>query len=238
MSSTAALIHDSEFGGSLPQIRDLGIPLNSSMFCLPFRPLPAVSLACKICVKSDSRKEAERASRRGKRKNEVKPIKLKIMHSRIFQVWTEPIDKENYLNEDTLNQGDDSFYDYCANINDEERKEDIACLVNDILPKGMFELVGDDTMRYNGGLEQWKEEYVANIHKRANALTVENMLEWRSTYYLKRAITNPLDTEYHFYLDGSGCQSFAEQSFAFMQFVCSLEPGTILYIGGVIDYHF
>ena len=103
------------------------------------------------------------------------------MHSRIFQVWTEPIDKENYLNEDTLNQGDDSFYDYCANINDEERKEDIACLVNDILPKGMFELVGDDTMRYNGGLEQWKEEYVANIHKRANALTVENMLEWRST---------------------------------------------------------
>lgn len=48
MSSTAALIHDSEFVGNLPQIRDLGIPQNSSMFCLPFRPFPAVSLACKI----------------------------------------------------------------------------------------------------------------------------------------------------------------------------------------------
>ena len=49
---------------------------------------------------------------------------------------------------------------------------------------------------------------------------------------------NPLGTDYHFYLDGDGCQSFAEQSFAFMQFVCNLEPGTILYIGGVVDYHF
>ena len=27
------------------------------------------------------------------------------MHSRIFQISTEPIDKENYLNEDTLQQG-------------------------------------------------------------------------------------------------------------------------------------
>ena len=67
------------------------------------------------------------------------------MHSRIFQISTEQIDKENYLDENTLNQGDDSFYDYCANIDDEERKEDIANLVN-YLPKGMFELVSEDTM--------------------------------------------------------------------------------------------
>ena len=64
------------------------------------------------------------------------------------------------------------------------------------------------------------------------------MLKWSSTYYLKQAIENPLDTAYHFYLDGAGCQSFAEPSFEFMQFVCTLEPGTLLYVGGVIDYHF
>ena len=48
------------------------------------------------------------------------------MHSRIFQISTEPIDKENYLNEDTLQQGDGSFYDYCSEIDEEDRKEDIA----------------------------------------------------------------------------------------------------------------
>ena len=74
-------------------------------------------------------------------------LNFKIMHSRIFQISTEQIDKENYLDENTLNQGDDSFYDYCANIDDEERKEDIANLVN-YLPKGMFELVSEDTIRY------------------------------------------------------------------------------------------
>ena len=40
-------------------------------------------------------------------------LNFKIMHSRIFQISTEQIDKENYLDENTLNQGDDSFYDYC-----------------------------------------------------------------------------------------------------------------------------
>lgn len=121
------------------------------------------------------------------------------MHSRVFQISTTQIDKENYLNEDTLNQGDNSFYDYCADISDEERKEEITNLVNSILPKGMFELVSEDTIRYTGdGMEQWKEKYVAEIRKKADAITVENMFEWSSTYYLKQAIDNPLDTGYHY----------------------------------------
>lgn len=161
------------------------------------------------------------------------------MHSRVFQISTTQIVKENYLNEDTLNQGDNSFYDYCADISDEERKEDIANLVNSILPKGMFELVSEDTIRYTGnGMEQWKEKYVAEIRKKAEAITVENMFEWSSTYHLKQTIDNPLDTGYYFYLNGDGCQSFAEPSFEFMLFVSSLETGTLLYVGGVIDYHF
>lgn len=49
-------------------------------------------------------------------------LKFTIMHSRIFQISTEPIDKENYLNEDTLQQGDGSFYDYCSEIDEEDRR--------------------------------------------------------------------------------------------------------------------
>ena len=103
----------------------------------------------------------------------------------------------------------------------------------------LFELVGDDTIRYIGGVEQWKENFVTNIRKKAEAITTENMLEFVGpVYQLEKALENPLDIAYHFYLDGEGYQSFAEKSFAFMEFVCTLEPGTILYIGGVIDYHF
>ena len=161
------------------------------------------------------------------------------MHSRIFQISMMQIGKENYLNEDTLQQGDGSYYDYCAEISEEARKQDIRYLVNTALPKGMLELVGDDTMRYIGGAEQWKEDFVINIRKKAEAITVENMLDFIGpVYQLEKTLENPLDVAYHFYLDGDGYQSFAEKSFAFMEFVCSLEPGTTLYIGGVIDYHF
>lgn len=84
------------------------------------------------------------------------------MHSSIFQISEMPIDKENYLNEDTLYQGEGSYYDYCANINDEGRREEIADLIK-TLPKGMFEIVDDDTIRYNGGADKWKEEFVATL---------------------------------------------------------------------------
>lgn len=159
------------------------------------------------------------------------------MHSRIFQISTEPIDKENYLNEDTLQQGDGSFYDYCSEIDEEDRKEDIANLVNHALPKGMFELISDDTMRYNGGIEQWKEEYVANIKK--ERMLLRQIICWNgvrpiiSNRQWKIRWMSPI-----ILFGWRWLQSFAEQSFTFMEFVCRLEPGTILYIGGVVDYHF
>lgn len=51
-------------------------------------------------------------------------------------------------------------------------------------------------------------------------------------------IKKPLDTAYWFYQDTEGLQVYAEQSYDFMQKVCQLESGTILYIGNVINYHF
>lgn len=125
------------------------------------------------------------------------------MHSSIFQISTQPIGKENYIDENTFIDGDFSFYDYCANMSDEQRKEEISDLVEYKLPKGMFELTSEDTILYKGGVEQWKKEFVANIHEKAETLTVENMLEWRPLYNLEQAIENPLDTNYRFYLDGT-----------------------------------
>ena len=100
------------------------------------------------------------------------------MHSKIFQITETRVSKDNYLNEDTLTQGDDSFFDYCAEIDDEERQFHIDNLVNNILPKGMFELVSDDTIRYKGGAERWREDFIADIRSRAEALTPESVQDW------------------------------------------------------------
>ena len=161
------------------------------------------------------------------------------MHSKIFQITQTRVDRDNYLNEDTLTQGDGSFFDYCGKIDDEERKFHIDNLVNNILPKGMFEFTSDDTIRYNGGAEQWREDFTADIRRRAEAITPDSVQNWIGpVYQLEKFLKNPLDTAYWFYLDEEGWQSYAEQSYEFLRQVFELEPGTELYIGGVIDYHF
>ncbi len=73
------------------------------------------------------------------------------MHSTIFQITVKQVFGNNLLNENTISQGDGTPYDYCSEIDDEERQRSIETLVNEILPKGMFELTSPNTMVYKGG---------------------------------------------------------------------------------------
>lgn len=161
------------------------------------------------------------------------------MHSKIFQITNEKPLKDNFLNEDTLEQGDGHYYDYCSEIDEEDRKFHIDNLVNNILPKGMFELVADDTIRYNGGADKWKEEFVTALQEKVKDVTTENCMMWiGAMYQLEKFLKNPLDTGYQFYMDEQGIIGYADQSYEFLRTVSEFEPGTLLYIGGVIDYHF
>lgn len=161
------------------------------------------------------------------------------MHSTIFQITTEKVEeKDALLNEDTLQQGDCSDLDYCSDIDEDDRKERIECLVNEILPEGMFTLIDENTIRYNGGVDAWLEEWVKLINEKCALVTAGNIREWSTLYYLKEAIDNPLDAGSRFYDDNSGCSSYSEKSGEFMKSLNDLEAGTLLYVGGVIDYHF
>ncbi len=161
------------------------------------------------------------------------------MHSKIFQITEERPLKDNILNDRTLEQGDGHYYDYCSEIDEKERKFHIDNLINNILPKGMFELVSEDTIRYNGGADKWKETFVSVLQEKAKAVTTENCTLWiGEVYRLEKYLKNPLDTGYQFYMDGHCTNGEAEQSYEFLRVVSQLEPGTLLYIGGVIDYHF
>ena len=161
------------------------------------------------------------------------------MQIKIFQITEESPLNDNILNDCTLEQGDGHYYDYCSKIDEEERKSHIDNLINNILPKGMFELVSDDTIRYNGGADKWKEEFVATLQEKAKAVTTENCTLWiGEVYQLEKYLKNPLDTGYQFYMDEQCINGAAEQSYEFLRMVSQLVPGTLLYIGGVIDYHF
>lgn len=155
-----------------------------------------------------------------------------IMHSKVFQISTERIEKENYLDENTL-YGQD-FFDYCMDCSERQRQEAIDALCHHILPKGMFTLAGDSILRYEGGADKAKQEWVERIRAKAELVTEENVLQYiGAAYQLKKEIENPFNTYSRFYIDG-----VVEQSEELLRIVCGLEPGTLLFIGGVIDYHF
>ncbi len=161
------------------------------------------------------------------------------MHSKIFQITTVKVTDEGRLTEDTLTQGDGNFYDYCMEIEPEIRKQCIDILVNKTLPSGMFELIDEDTLLYKGGAEQWKKEFVAYIQAKAGELNTENVQDWIGPVYrLEKALKNPLETSFQFYMDEEGYTRSAEESYEFMRRICEMEPSTTLFIGGVIDYHF
>ena len=161
------------------------------------------------------------------------------MHSIIFQITTKEVSGSNLLNEDTISQGDGTPYDYCSEIDEEERTRAIETLVNEILPKGMFELTGTNTMVYKGGIEEWKKACIEDIQTKAAELTPTNIIDWVGPIYqLEKALKNPLGTSYQFYFDEEAFQCYAEESYELLRFVDRLENGATLYFGGIIDYHF
>ena len=46
------------------------------------------------------------------------------------------------------------------------------------------------SIRYIGGVEQWKENFVTNIRKKAEAITTENMLDYRCQTRLYLSMKN------------------------------------------------
>lgn len=154
------------------------------------------------------------------------------MHSCIFEIRTERIEREDWMTEDCLYE--DTHIDYCEPLDEEQRKEEIKGLVNDVLPQGMFTLVGDDVLVYNGGFEEWEEKTTAEIRKKA--ATIDDYIYGWSTGYreTRNLMNNPLDTAYRFVLWNN---TISDNSYELMYMVSTLKEGEKLYVGAVFDYH-
>ena len=151
------------------------------------------------------------------------------MHGKIFQITTVKVDEDGRLTENTIEQGDSTNYDYCSEIDDEERRESISYLVDDVLPAGMFELVSENVLRYNGGIEEWTEKFIGNIRQKMNAITTANAYKFVGpVYQLEKELKTPLHTGCQFYMDEESMQSYAEESYEFLCAVSSMKPGTLL----------
>ena len=161
------------------------------------------------------------------------------MHSRIFQIADTQIEKDNYLNEMTIEVGATTPVDYTSEISEDERKVAIENLVNNWLPTGMFSLGTEpDTIVYNGGLDEWvSNKWLPKIRTGAGCLSSHNVFLSLNLYKMERLLDNALDIGTLFYLSAENYQSYAERSTAFLEYLNGFSAGQVFYIGGVLDYH-
>ncbi len=103
----------------------------------------------------------------------------------------------------------------------------------------MFRQIDETTFEYQGGIDEWKEQWVERIQYLASELNVENVLKFVGhSYKLERELKNPLDTASQFYLSAETDQTYAEESVELMRWIENLEVGSKIYVGGIIDFHF
>lgn len=162
------------------------------------------------------------------------------MHSLIYQISDEPINKEAYISTDHIEAGDMAYIDYTHETEENERKTLIKELAERILPKGMFTVSQDgETLTYQGGFAEWRKSYIQNILTKAATITEENVMKWIGpTYQLQMAVVNPLDTGTLFVIDFDTYSALAERSREFMTMIERLDKGAQLYIGTIAGYHF
>lgn len=160
------------------------------------------------------------------------------MHANIYQISKSEVDKDCYLDETTLYCGDGNFIDYCSDIEECDREAEICKLVGTFLPEGMFTMVGGNAIRYNGGIDAFLEKWIENIRKAVGKMTKDTITESYERYRLRMAIDNPLNSDTLFYLDDDGTSGYAKRPGDFFDMLKDMEPGDLLYVGGIVDYHY
>lgn len=158
------------------------------------------------------------------------------MHSRIYQIGTKPIHKDDYIGE--FNYYDHWFTNSVADYvnGDTDRENDIdwlkSCYKEQGLSFGIDEggeyfIIEDKSKYFAKSFEEFQKAL-----KELSEITIDDFLTTKygiQMYNLKSAY----DDEFGFYVDGDGIGLET-----FDTFVRYAEVDTKYYIGATIDYHY
>ena len=175
---------------------------------------------------------------KGRKLTQTLKHQKKTMHSIIYQISTEPIDDNDYLDIHRIVAGETASISYVYENSEDGRKVDIRFLLEHILPKGMFTPIEESTLTYNGGFAIWRKSHFDNIKAISAELTPANVMKWNGPIgQLKKAIINPLGVDALFVTEFYGGTGTAERSADLMDIIARLKKGDRLYIGAILGYH-
>lgn len=158
------------------------------------------------------------------------------MHSRIFQVSSKPVDRDNYISESNYYDGwfVGSVADYVADVEEEDQKDSIDWL--DKYAAGSLKIEGNKVTVIN------KEEFFRrdydNFIKALDDLkniTLNQFTTGKGDLDLNvYRLNSAYEDRYGFYVDDCGEYGGLMTINEFMR---TKKDGDVFYIGGVVDYH-
>lgn len=152
------------------------------------------------------------------------------MHSRIFEITSKQLDRDDYLTSGWLEP--EQYSDFADYIDDDIEDEDddikwLASVMSDIFDCEGRELTLRDI---SGFIEQWKAE----VRKRASEFDPKG--DGMSSYFLRKSIKRThKGIDFHFYNEDYGLMDPRQ---LIENFLLHKKPGDKFYIGGILDYHF
>lgn len=157
------------------------------------------------------------------------------MHSSIIEIRTHRIDKDEWATESDFYDDCGSMLDWCQDLSDEEREDYINGFTESELFQSLFSK-GDepDAIIYNGKLDLLKSKWYESIQAELNEVVSKKLV---SSYRLTRRIKCPLDSDILFCLP-EWCGSRANYPIELLEWLSHFKEGDVLYICGVLKYHF
>lgn len=158
------------------------------------------------------------------------------MHGYIIQLDTLPIERDNLV--DKFDYMDLVEFNDIQHLRGERYEKALMKILHGTFPEGMFDEVEKNGKRYfvyNGGIGEWKKEFVKKIKALTKPLTPENVFDSDILSDLRHQLIAVLGTTKFVVQAWNDFEIFS--STEFMKFVDrSLKPGNKLYIGTILSY--
>lgn len=157
------------------------------------------------------------------------------MHNFIYQVSLQPINEDENINPEVLQEMNPGIMDYAYELDRNNQQSFLEQLVK-IFPNGMFAIGdGNKCLDYLGGFSEWHHEFCGEINAVVNSGM--SLIPFESCDILNRYINNPLNTKDLFVFDFSERGGTAVRSIEAMRLISEMKVGDKLYVGAILGYH-
>lgn len=161
-----------------------------------------------------------------------------MSHGNIYQLATKPIADDKKITPDEFYDNHDAYADWIGDEEEgEEREVCIRYLASEL--QGMFDLDEEEGVLVYKGIGNYLQEWVDAIHEKAQAITVENVLNYLPRATLKDVLNGTHKDNTDRFVIEEYCGRCAEPMADLIEFVKdSMKPGDKLYFGAIIDFHY